>query len=85
MRVRVKCNLGTDDFPDSPLTEGEHEVSETFGAQLVGLKLADEVAAELPPVKVLPTEIKPQEPASVPEPEPKPAPIAADKSKTNKK
>lgn len=48
MKIRVHCNLGTKDFPDAPLTEGEHEVDDKFGAKLVGLKLATDITPPQP-------------------------------------
>lgn len=78
MKVKLKCNLGTNDFPDSPLPEGEHEVTDTFGAKLVALKLAEDITpAKLPPVVVAVTEVAEQ-------PVIKSTPAVADKPKSSK-
>lgn len=49
MLVEVFLNLGTNDFPDSPLTAGEHEVPDVLGASLVARRLAREIVTEKEP------------------------------------
>jgi hypothetical protein len=55
MIVKLKTNLGSNDFPDMPFLEGEeHEVSEAAGQKLVRLKLADDVTPPPKPVVAKP-------------------------------
>ena len=69
MLVEVFLNLGTSEFPDSPLPAGEHEVTDKLGALLVarGLARAIEVpvtfqaVAEAPAVVTVPKETKQQD------------------------
>lgn len=44
MKVRLLCNLGTNDFPHTPFKEGEEpEVADDLGAKLVRAKLAIDI------------------------------------------
>lgn len=44
MKVRLLCNLGTNDFPLTPFEEGEEpEVSDDLGTRLVRAKLAVDI------------------------------------------
>lgn len=47
-RIKLLLNLGLQDYPDSPLPEGEHEVSDVFAATLIARRLA----VKLPPLPV---------------------------------
>ena len=49
MKIEVFLNLGTNDWPLSPLLAGEHEVSDSLGSELVKAKVAREIVVEVPP------------------------------------
>ena len=82
MRVKAICNLGTKDYPDCALLEGEEaDVTETAGRAMVS---AGHAVAITEPVKPEPVpEVKPivQEPVAAPAKEPAAAPAAAKTSK----
>lgn len=52
MRVKLLCNLGTNDFPATPFRDGEeHDVTDDLGMKLVRRKLALDVTPQpAPPV-----------------------------------
>jgi hypothetical protein len=56
MLVKVLLNLGTNDFPDSPLQEGEHDLPDAFAARLIAEKLA---VAVKPPKKTQTASVTP--------------------------
>ena len=67
MRIKLLCNLGTNDFPETPFKDGEeHEVSDQLGRSLVAQRLAKDITPAAAPEA---------EPVVVKE-EPKPEPVA---------
>jgi hypothetical protein len=86
MRIKVLCNLGTNDFPETPFLDGEeHEVNQELGEKLVRLRLAVDItpppAQKEPPAETpneIPVAPAKQEPAAVA------APATANKFKTSK-
>lgn len=55
MQVKIKTNLGTNQFPDMPYREGDvKDVSDSVGAMLVKRGLADEIVQlkAVPPIEV---------------------------------
>lgn len=83
MLVKLKTNLGSNDFPDHPFMEGEErEVSTAVGERLIALRLAVDITPEPKPVVA--------QPAPIPVPVPKQEPAAqvatatAPKFKTSK-
>lgn len=51
MLVKLKTNLGSNDFPDHPFMEGEErEVSTAVGERLITLRLAVDITPEPVPV-----------------------------------
>jgi hypothetical protein len=81
-RVKILLNLGTMDYPENPLPEGEHEVTDEFAAKLI----ARRHAVLLPPVKATISSAKAEPPEAVEtKPEPKPEPKAPATSKAKLK
>lgn len=59
MLVKLKTNLGSNDFPGMPYLEGEtHEVSESVGMQLVSLSLAIDITPPPAPVVAAPAVVE---------------------------
>jgi len=54
MKVCVKFNIGTNDHPLPPLKEGEQEVAEELGLDLIKRGYADPVAAAVKAVAPAP-------------------------------
>lgn len=54
MKINVKFNIGTNDYPETPLTEGEHTVSDKLGQELIDRGYAEPVVtaeAKAPAIK----------------------------------
>jgi hypothetical protein len=59
--VKLKTNLGSNDFPGMPFLEGEkREVTDDIGQKLVRLKLAEDVTPPPEPPKAAKPERKPE-------------------------
>ena len=57
MKIKLLCNLGTNDYPDTPLQEGEHDVPDNLANKLIARKLAVAIEQPKPPeVKAVPAE-----------------------------